>query len=47
LSMVGCGGLGPANAGAVIMARAAAKALAIAAAAGMFFAFMRAVLSKL
>jgi hypothetical protein len=36
LSMVGCGGLGPANAGAVIMASAAAKALAIAAAVGMF-----------
>jgi hypothetical protein len=36
LSMVGCGGFGPANAGGAIIARAAAKELAMAAASALF-----------
>jgi hypothetical protein len=39
LSMVGCGGFGPANAGAATIVRAAAKAPAIVAAV-MLFEFM-------
>jgi hypothetical protein len=44
LSIVGCGGFGAANAGVAIIVRAAAKALAIVAAAVMLFGFMRAIL---
>ena len=42
--MVGCGGLGPANAGAVTMASAAAKALAIAAAVGIEVDLLKSIL---
>src|SRR5271155_4809331 len=40
LSMVGCGGFGPATADVAMMVNAAAKELAIEAAATMFFDFM-------
>jgi len=40
LSMVGCGGLGPANTGVAIIVRAAAKEPAIVAVAMTLFEFM-------
>jgi hypothetical protein len=43
--MVGCGGFGAANAGAVIIVRAAAKEPAIVALAKAFFEFMGVILS--